>query len=174
MTKKMDKARLAGEFEEIRYQAHKQLFSKIPGISAIAGFLVGSWVVSTFTTSPVKGFLSSVGLMRGGTRLVSTGTYKFLSLFLPLMISVITAYIVQKALKKYRERRLERNMAYVAELGQAVQSQLHDKVKILDQAKGAGLISDNEYQAKMANLYQSYSRNFHSKIEELIIKKLEG
>jgi hypothetical protein len=82
--------------------------------------------------------------------------------------------MVQKALKTYREKRLERNMAHVPELGQEVQSQLSDKMKILDQAKDAGLISNNEYQTKMANLYQSYFRNLHFKIEELIIKKLEG
>ena len=172
--KNMDKAKLAKEFGEIGYQTNKQLFSKIPGVSATVGLLVGWWVASTFTNSPIKGFLASMGLMRGGTRVVSTTTYRFLSILLPIIVSAFTAYIVQKALKTYRERRLENNMAHVSQLGQEVQSQLHDKLGILDKAKDAGLISDGEYQTKMANLYQSYFRKFHSKIEELIIKKLEA
>ena len=40
--KNMDKAKLAREFGEIGYQTNKQLFSKIPGVSAIVGILVGS------------------------------------------------------------------------------------------------------------------------------------
>mgnify|MGYP000261964463 CR=1 FL=1 len=152
---------------------NKQLFSQIPGVSAIAGILVGSWVASTFTNSPVKGFLSSVGLMKGGTHVVSTTTYRFLSVFLPVTATAITAYAVQKALKQYRKKRLERNMASVAQLGQEVQAELRGKMSILGKAREAGLISDSEYQTKTANLYQSYCRS-SSKIEEIIIKKLEG
>ena len=172
--KNMDRAKLAKEFKEIAYHMNKQLFSQIPGVSAIVGILVGSWVASTFTNSPIKGYLSSWGLMKGGTHVVSTTTYRFLSVFLPIIITAITAYIVQKALKIYREKRLEGNMAHVVQLGQKVQSELRDKMSILDKAKGAGLISENEYQTKMANLYQAYSRNDYSGIEGIIIKKLES
>jgi hypothetical protein len=172
--KNMDRVKLAKEFKEIIYHMKKQLFSQIPGVSAIAGILVGSWVASTFTNSPIKGYLSSWGLMKGGTHVVSTTTYRFLSVFLPIIVTAITAYIVQKVLKTYREKQLEGNMAHVAQLGQEVQSELRDKMHILDKAKEAGLISENEYQTKMANLYQAYSRNGHSGIEEIIIKKLES
>jgi len=172
--KNMDRVKLAQEFKEIAYQMNKQLFSQIPGVSAIVGLLVGSWVASTFTNSPIKGYLSSWGLMKGGTHVVSTTTYRFLSVSLPIIVTAITAYMVQKALKTYREKRLERNIAYVAQLGQEVQSELRGKMSILDRAKVAGLISENEYQTKMANLYQTYSRNDHSGIEEIIIKKLES
>ena len=106
--------------------------------------------------------------------MVSTTTYRFLSVFLPIIVTAITAYIVQKILKTYREKQLEGNMAHVAQLEQEVQSELRDKMRILDKAKEAGLISENEYQTKMANLYQAYSRNGHSGIEEIIIKKLES
>ncbi len=170
----MDRVKLAKESKEIAYHLNKQLFSQIPGVSAIVGLAVGSWVASTFTNSPIKGFLSSWGLMKGGTHVVSTTTYRFLSVFLPLIVTAITAYIVQKVLKTYREKRLERNMAHVTQLGQEVQSELRDKMRILEKAKEAGLISDNEYQTKVSNLYQSYCRTYHSKIEEIIIKKLEG
>ncbi len=172
--KNMDRIRLAQEFKEIAYHMNKQLFSQIPGVSAIVGILVGSWVASTFTNSPIKGYLSSWGLMKGGTHVVSTTTYRFLSVVLPIIVTAIAAYIVQKALKTYREMRLERNMAHVAQLGQEIQSELRDKMSILDKAKEAGLISEKEYQTKMANLYQAYSRNDHSGIEEIIIKKLES
>ena len=172
--KNMDRVKLAQEFKEIAYQMNRQLFSQIPGVSAIVGILVGSWIASTFTNSPIKGYLSSWGLMKGGTHVVSTTTYRFLSVILPIIVTAITAYIVQKALKTYREKRLEGNMAYVAQLGQDVQSEMRAKMSILDKAKEAGLISENEYQTKMANLYQAYSRNDHFSIEEIIIKKLES
>ncbi len=170
--KNIDRAKLAKESKEIAFHVNKQLFSQIPGVSAIVGLLVGSWVASTFTNSPIKGYLSSWGLMKGGTHVVSTTTYRFLSVFLPIIVTAITAYLVQKALRIYRQKGLERNMAHVAQLGQEVQSGLRDKMSILDKAKEAGLISDNEYQTKIANLYQAYSRNDHSRIEEIIIKKL--
>lgn len=172
--KNMDRVKLAKELKEIAYHMNKQLFSQIPSVSAIVGILVGSWVASTFTNSPIKGYLSSWGLMKGGTHVVSTTTYRFLSVVLPILVTAITAYIVQKALRTYREKRLEENMAHVAQLGQKVQAELGDKMSILDKAKEAGLISENEYQTKMANLYQSCSRNYRSKIEAIIIKKLES
>ncbi len=172
--KNMDRAKLAKELKEIAYHVNRQLFSQIPGVSAIAGLLAGSWVASTFTNSPIKGYLSSFGLMKGGTHVVSTTTYRFLSVFLPILATAITAYVVQKALKIYRERQLARNMAHAAQLGQEVQSELQDKMRLLEKAKAAGLISDNEHQIKVANLYQSYSRTYHSPIEAMIIKKLEG
>ncbi len=172
--KNMDKVKFAKELKEIAYHINKRLLSQIPGVGAIAGLLVGSWVASTFTNSPIKGYLSSWGLMKGGTHVVSTTTYRFLSVFLPILVTAITAYIVQKALKTYRAKRLERNMAHVAQLGQEVQSELRDKMRILDEAKEAELISDNEYETKTANLYQSYSRTYHSTIEAIIIKKLES
>jgi hypothetical protein len=172
--KNMDRAKLAKELKEIAYHMNKQLFSQIPGVSAITGILVGSWVASTFTNSPIKGYLSSWGLMKGGTHVVSTTTYRFLSVVLPIIVTAITAYIVQKALKVYREKRLAENMAHVAQLGQKVQAELRDTMSLLDKAKEAGLISENEYQTKMANLYQAYFRNYHSGIEAIIIKKLES
>lgn len=170
----MDKAKLTKEFRELAYYINKQFFSQIPSISAIAGLLVGSWVASTYTTSPLKGFLASWGLMKGGTRVVSSTTYRFLSVFLPIFVTAVTAYIVQKALKTYREKRLKRDMAWVAKLGMEVQSELQEKMNILDNAKKAGLVSESEYQTKKATLYQSYSRTYPSKIGEFLINKISG
>jgi hypothetical protein len=170
----MDRAAWVRELREIAYHVRKQLFSQIPGVSAIAGIFVGSWVAGTFTNSPVKGLLSSWGLMRGGTHVVSTTTYRFLSMVLPILATVLTAYIVQKAMKAYREKQLERNRVSVAQLGQEAQAELREKMDILDRAKEAGLLSESEHRTKMANLYQSYFRHDRSGIEEIIINKLEG
>ncbi len=164
----------ARELRELAFHVKKQLFSQIPGVSAIAGILVGSWVAGTFTNSPVKGLLSSFGIMKGGTHVVSTATYRFLSLVLPILATVLTAYIVQKAMKAYRGKQLERNMASVAHLRPEVRSELQKKVEILDTARAAGLISESEHRTKMANLYQSSVRHDRSGIEEIIINKLEG
>jgi hypothetical protein len=172
--KKMDKAKFAQESRELAYYINKQVFSQIPSVSAISGILVGSWVVSTFTTSPLKGLLASWGLMKGGTHVVSSATYKVLSVFLPIFATAVTAYLVQKALKTYRERRLQRDMAWVAQSGKEVQAELQDKMNILDKARGAGLISESEFRTKTASLYQSYSRTHTSKIEEFFINKISG
>ncbi len=170
----MDRAAWEHELREIAFHVKKQLFSQIPGVSAIAGILVGSWVANTFTSSPIKGFLSSVGLMKGGTHVVSGTTYKFLSVVLPLLAVAGTAYLVQKGMKAFRERQLERNKIYVALMKEEAQTELQDKMDLLARARDAGLISDSEYDTKLANLYQSYVRSDRSKFEEILIKKIEG
>ena len=170
----MDRAAWARELQEIAYHTKKQLFSQIPGVSAIGGILVGYWVASTFTNSPVKGVLSSLGIMKGGTHVVSNTTYKFLSVFLPLFATALTAYAVQKSMKNYREKRMERDKAFVAQLGEKVRADLRQKISILEMAKEAGLLSESECDTKIANLYQSYSRNDLSSLEDILFKNLKG
>ncbi len=170
----MDRSDWVRELQEIAYHTKKHVFSQIPGVSAIAGILVGSWVAGTFTNSPVKGFLSSVGLTRGGTHVVSNATYKFLSVVLPVLAMAVTTYVVQKAMKAYREKQLAKSKAYASFLKEDVQAELQAKIKILEQAKEAGLISESEHRTKLANLYQSYVRSDGSGIEEMFINKLEG
>jgi len=172
--KHMDRAELAKELEELAYHTRKVLFSQIPGVSAIAGLLAGSWVAGTFTSSPIKGFLSSHGLMKGGTHVVSSTTYSFLSVVMPILAVVLTAYVVQKVMKTYREKQLQRNMGYFPLLKEEAQAELQAKMDILDKAKEAGLLSESEQRTKMAALYQSYIRSDLTKIEEIIIKKIEG
>jgi hypothetical protein len=170
--KQIDKARFHKEMRDLAYYINKQVFSQIPSVSAISGILVGSWVVSTFTTSPLRGFLASWGLMKGGTHVVSSTTYKVLSLFLPILATAVTAYLVQKVLKNYRERRLQRDMTAVARLAKEVQDEVQDKMNILAKAREAGLISESEFQTKTASLYQSYTRTQSSKLEEFFINKI--
>lgn len=170
--KTMDKAKFAQELRDLAYFIKKQSLSQIPNISAITGIVIGSWVASTFTTSPIRGFLASWHIIKGGTRVVSSTTYKSLSVFLPIIAMAVTAYVVQKALKIHRERELAKDTAVVAQLGPEVRSEFLDKMNILDKAKEAGLISQSEYQTKKSVLYQSYARTSQSKIKDFIINKM--
>jgi hypothetical protein len=115
-----------------------------------------------------------VGIMKGGTHVVSNTTYKLLSIFLPLFATALTAYAVQKSMKNYRQKRLERDKAYVAQLGEKARAELQHKIGILDMAKEAGLLSESECDTKIANLYQSYSRSYRSGLEDILFNKLEG
>ncbi len=169
---KLDKAKFTKELGELFYYINKQVFSQLPGLSAIIGLLVGSWVASTFTTSRFKGFLASWGLIKGGTRVVSTTTYSFLSISLPILAAAFTAYIVQKGMKAYREMQLKKNMECVAKLGREVQDELREKLNTLEKAKESGLVSASEYHTKEANLYQAYSRAYAFKFKEFLIKKI--
>ncbi len=170
----MDRADWERELREIAFQVKKQIFSQIPSVSAIAGILAGSWVAGTFTSSPLKGFLSSMGLMKGGTHVVSGATYRFLSVVLPLLSVAVTAYLVQKGMKAYREKQTELNKAYVALLKKELQQELREKIDLLDKAHAAGLVTESEMQTKLASLYQSYVRGDQSAVEEILIRKIEG
>ncbi|TAK06977.1 MAG: hypothetical protein EPO39_07670 [Candidatus Manganitrophaceae bacterium] len=172
--KKWDKKKMAQERKEIGRYLLKQLFNQIPGASAVAALLVGGWVASTFTTSPIYATLASWGLMKGGTRVVSSGTYRFLSVLLPLFAAGTTAYSVQKLLKYFREKEMERNKVLVAQLGSELKSALQAKLDLLEKTREARLLSENEYFTKKANLYQTFSRKLPEKIRELIINKLAG
>lgn len=172
--KKWDKKKIAQERKEVGRYLLKQLFNQIPGASAVAALLVGGWIASTFTTSPITATLASWGLMKGGTRVVSSGTYKFLSVLLPLFAAGTTAYAVQKLLKYFREKEMERNKVLAAQLGGELQAALQAKLDLLEQMREAGLLSESEYFTKKAILYQTYSRKLPEKIRELIINKLAG
>ena len=170
---KLDKAKFAKEVGELFYSINKYAFSQIPGISAIAGILVGAWVASTFTTSQFKGFLASWGIIKGGRHVVSSTTYGFLSIALPIVGAALTAYIVQKGMKAYRAKQFKRNMERIAQSGEKVQLEVQAKLDILEKAKEAGLVSTGEYFTKKANLFQSYSKTTYPfKFQELIIEKL--
>lgn len=171
---KWDRAKFLDESKEALYYIKRQLFNQIPSISAVAGLSAGAWVASTFTTSPLKGTLASWGVIRGGTHVVSTGTYKALSILLPVMAAGLAAYGVQKAMKAFRNRQLEENKKKIERLEIEAQTELKGKLGLLEEAQKAGLLSRSEFDTKKADLYQSYSRNPRSKIEDLVIKKLAG
>lgn len=169
---KMDKAALARETRELLYLLNRQAFKQIPSLSAIGAILVGAWVSSTFTTSPVKGALASFGLIKGGRHVVSSTTYAVLSILLPIFSAAATAYLIQKTLKHYRRKQLERNIEKAARLAPEVRASLNDKLALLEKAKEAGIVSESEYHTKRAALYQSFSRKLPSKIGKFVMDKL--
>ena len=172
--KRWDRERLLKEGRELSYFLAKQVFNQIPGVSAIAALFVGGWVASTFTTSPFRATLARWGLMRGGTHVVSGHMYRFLSVILPILVAAVTAYAVNKILKIFRERRMQKNIIKVSQLGEDVQALVNDKLIILEMAKDAGLLSAGEYLSKKADLYTTYARIPASQIKELLIGKLTG
>ncbi|MHB8483141.1 MAG: hypothetical protein ACYDBV_10510 [Nitrospiria bacterium] len=172
--KNWDKTKVIKESKEFFQHFLKQLYNQIPGVSAAAGLTAGGWIASTFTTSPLKATLASWGLMKGGRHVVSGSMYQFLSIFVPLLVAGITAYIVQKLLKMFRARQMERNMAIVEQMEPAVQNSLREKLTILEKAKEAGILSSGEYFTKKSNLYQTYSRILPKHLKELLINKLTG
>ncbi len=169
---KLDKARLAKELGDLFHYVNKQAFAQIPGVSALAGILVGAWVASTFTTSPFKGFLASWGIIKGGRHVVSSTTYRSLSIVLPIVGAALTIYLFQKGMKAFRVKQLKKNMARIAQSDEKIQSEVQEKLNILEQAKAAGFVSAGEYDTKKANLYQSYSRTYPFRFQEFIIEKL--
>lgn len=160
------------EFKEFLYFLNRQVFNQIPSVSALAGVLAGAWVVSTFTASPIKGTLAEWGLIKGGTHVVSSGTYKFLSIALPIAAASVTAYVVQKALKAFREMQIELGESRATRLSEEKRTELQGKLIALEAAREAGILSWNEYRTKMANIYQPYVKKPGSKVEELIISKV--
>ncbi len=168
----VDRARLAREVVELGFYVRRQLLLQIPSISALAGIAIGSWVASTFTTSPIRGFLARRGLVEGGTHVVGSTTYRILSVLLPLAAMAVTAYVVQKGLKIRRERQLARDVSSVAQLAPEIRAQVTDRMAILEAARSAGLLSESEYETKRSVLYQSYARRSRSRLEEFILNKL--
>lgn len=160
------------EVSEIVQSLTKQLFNQIPSVSALAGIAAGIWVMSTFTASPLKGMLAEMGLIKGATHVVSSATYRFLSIALPVAAAGTAAYAVQKGLKAFREMRIEISEARAKNLDEHRRAELDAKLGALEAAKDAGILSWNEYRAKMAGVYQPFVTRPRSKVEELIADRV--
>jgi len=170
--KQVDREMLAKEAKEMSRFLVSQLYKQIPGVSGITAMMVGAWVASTFTTSPWRAALSRWGLMKGGKHYVSGWTYNILSVGLPILTAAATAYLVQKLLKQYREKQMERNIVKVSHMGKEVQSLVNERLAILEKAREADLLSLSEYHTKKAVMYASYSRILPEQVESLIVNKL--
>lgn len=170
--RKKDLLVLQREFSEFTKFVHRQVFNQVPSLSAIAGILAGAWVMSTFTASPIKGMLAEWGLMQGGTRVVSSGTYKFMAVALPILATSFTAYAVHKALYAFREMQIELYQSRVSRLSEDARAALGAKLKALENAKDEGILSWGEYRAKMVNVYQPFVGNRESKVEKFIMSKV--
>lgn len=163
---------LKGELKELLNFVSRQVFNQIPSLSAIAGIIVGAWVMSTFTASPIKGTLAEWGVIEGGTRVVSSGTYKFMAVVLPILATSITAYIVHKALYSFREMQIELYQSRAARLDEKTLALLRTKLTALENAKVEGILSWGEYRAKMVGVYHPFVSKPESKVEKAIISKV--
>ena len=172
--KTLDRTKIMKELKEFFLLFLKQIYNRIPGISAIAALIAGTWIASTFTTSPIKARLASWGLIKGGRHVVSGSMYQLLSILIPLLVAGFTAYLVQKILKIFRARQMEWNIALVSSLDKGIQDSLLEKLNLLEKVKEAGLLSQGEYTTKKANLYQAYSKTLPDKVKDLLVKKLTG
>ena len=64
-----------------------------PRASALAGLAVGWWVTQTYTDSHWRSALRSLGIGHGGTHVVSRGTYRAMSFWLPVLAAAVCAYL---------------------------------------------------------------------------------
>lgn len=170
--KKLDGTQLLKELRELSYFITRQIFNQIPSASALAACIVGMWVASTFTTSHWKALLAEWGVLKGGRHLVSSEIYQFLSVVLPILVAAVTAYLVQKLLKRAREQQLERNIVRVSQLGKDIQTLVQNKLQILEKAQESGLLSPSEYFTKKANVYATYSRILPTELKDFLVNKL--
>jgi hypothetical protein len=75
-----------------------------PRVSALAGLATGWWVANTFTDSPWRSALRSLGIGRGGTHLVSAETYRAMSFWAPILAAAICAYLGDRIARFLRRR----------------------------------------------------------------------
>jgi hypothetical protein len=69
----------------------------LPRFSALAGLVVGWWIADTYTDSHFRSVLHSVGIGKGGHRVVSGETYRAMLFWLPIMAAAICAYLADRA-----------------------------------------------------------------------------
>jgi len=82
-----------------------QLHGKLaPRVSALAGLAAGWWVATTYTDSHLRSIMSSVGIGRGGTHVVSGTTYKAMSFWLPILAAATCAYLGDRLARAIRQR----------------------------------------------------------------------
>lgn len=168
-----DMHRLSGESKEFLSFVKKHLFNKVPSMSALAGVAVGAYVSSVFTSSPVRGVMTSIGILGRDADVASPLALWLLSIFLPLFAAATTVYLVQKWLKSFRQKQIARYREMTARLDKPKQEELALKLELLEKAKEAGLITGSEYEAKLAGLYQGYTKTLLPPgVEEFILKKL--
>lgn len=92
-------AEAAGFGRAILIQLRAHLLPKAP---ALAGMMVGWWIANTYTDSPVRSVLRSVGIGSGGTHVVSGSTYRAMHFWLPLLAAALCAYLGDRIAGYYR------------------------------------------------------------------------
>ncbi len=64
----------------------------LPRLPSLAGLAAGWWVAHSFTSSRWAAFTQSLGLRRGGPRVVSAERYQQLQFWVPLLAAALCAY----------------------------------------------------------------------------------
>lgn len=169
-----DMGKLSGESKELMSFVTKHFFNKVPSMSALSGILTGALVSSTFATSPVKSMMALFGIVDNGleAQIASPLAHSLLSVFLPLFAAAATIYIAQRTLKSYRKKRLDRFIAASILLEREDLLEIDSKRSVLEEARGKGLLTDGEYETKLACLYQAHAGKQASGVQEFIVKKL--
>jgi len=169
-----DAHRLSGETKELASFVAKHFFNKVPSASAVSGILAGAIVSSNFTATPVKSAMAVFGVVSAGNEggITSPLSYSLLSVFVPVLTGAATIYIVQKALKSYRKKRLLGYMEASSRLEKDKLAELASKRSLLEEARDKGLLTDGEYETKLAGIYRARACGHASGVQEFIVKKL--
>lgn len=73
----------------------------LPKAPALAGLAVGWWIARTYTDSHLHSVLRTLGIGKGGTRVVSSSTYEAMSFWLPLLAAALCAYLGERLAAYY-------------------------------------------------------------------------
>ena len=65
----------------------------LPRLPALVGLFVGWWIPRTFTNSHMPGFLRLLGFGKSGKHYLPPNTFRTVSFWLPLVASVVCAYL---------------------------------------------------------------------------------
>ncbi len=76
----------------------------LPRVSALAGLAVGWWLARTFTDSRFSAALHSLGIGSGPRRVMSSGTLRALSFWLPILAAALCSYASSKLAALLRAR----------------------------------------------------------------------
>jgi hypothetical protein len=77
----------------------------VPKMPALAGLAVGWWIARTYTDSHLQSVLRSIGIGKGGTRVVTSSTYEVMSFWLPLLAAALCAYVGERLAAYYAPSR---------------------------------------------------------------------
>lgn len=151
----------------------KHIFNKVPSVSTLSGVAAGALVSSALTSVPLRTMMASMGVMDSSAYVISPVAYRLLSVSIPLFAAASTVYAVQKRLKSYRKRQISRYEQAAEALDEPSKKELAMKLALLGKAWENGLLSDGEYESKLAALYHAHTRKpLPRGVEEFIVKKL--
>jgi hypothetical protein len=83
----------------------------VPKMPALAGLAVGWWIARTYTDSHLQSVLRSIGIGKGGTRVVTSSTYEAMSFWLPLLAAALCAYVGERLAAYYAPSREQYRLA---------------------------------------------------------------